>query len=174
MAETNLRKYAVIERLGKMNVDLITVIPTVSTGSTDANAELLFDSLEIPFAVSVDGGSSIIQSVSCFHKGDVDVIFDLLFFQVTQDLGSAGATLTWGGSSETTNADNAVLLGHTSISNWTDLVDVKVATKTNIGLVVQAASGTRSIFCAGVCRGAASGDHTTATNLDIRIGIVKD
>ena len=36
------------------------------------------------------------------------------------------------------------------------------------------ASGTKSIFCAGVCRGAASGDHTTATNLDLRIGIVKD
>ena len=174
MAETKLRQYAVIERLGKMDVDLITVIPTVSTGSTDAIADLLFDSLEIPNAVAVVGGSGIIQSVSCFHKGDIDVIFDLLFFQVTQDLGTAGSALTWGGSSETTNADNAVLMGHTTISNWTDLVDVKVATKTNIGLVVQAAAATKSIFCAGVCRGVASGDHTTATNLDLRIGIVKD
>ena len=174
MAQTELHKYTVVEKLNKMDVDVITVIPTISTGSTDAAADLLFDSLEIPNAVSVNGGSAIIQSVGCFHKGDVDVVFDLLFFQVTQDLGAAGAALTWGGSSETTNADNAVLLGHTSITNWTDLVDVKVATKTNIGLVVQAASGTKSIFCAGVCRGVASGDHTTATNLDLRIGIVKD
>ena len=95
MAQTKLRGYSVQQKLNKMDVDLITVIPTVSTGSTDADADLLFDSLEIPFAVSVEGGSSIIQSVSCFHKGDIDVVFDLLFFQVTQDLGSAGAALTW-------------------------------------------------------------------------------
>ena len=174
MAATDIKGYSAAEKLNKMDVDLITVIPTVSTGDTDAAGDLLFDSLEIPNAVAVVGGTAIIQSVSCFHKGDIDVAFDLLFFQVTQDLGAAGAALTWGGSSETTNADNAVLLGHTSITNWTDLVDVKVATKTNIGLVVKAAAATKSIFCAGVCRGAASGDHSTATHLDIRLGIVKD
>ena len=174
MAQTEIHKFTVQERLGKMDVDLITVIPTVSTGSTDANADLLFDSLEIENAVAVPGGSSILQSVSVFHKGDQNVIFDLLFFQVTQDLGTAGAALTWGGSSETTNADNAVLLGHVSITDWSDLVDVQIATKNNIGLVLKAASGTTSIYCAGVCRGVASGDHTVATNIDIRLGLVKD
>ena len=175
MAETKLQNYTVQEKLNKMDVDLITVIPTVSTGSTDAAADLLFDSLEIENAVAVSGGTSILQSVSVFHKGDQNVVFDLLFFQVTKDLGAAGAALTWGGGGdETDQADAAVLLGHVSISNWSDLVDVQIATKTNIGLVLQAASGTASIFCAGVCRGAASGDHTVATNVDIRLGIVKD
>ena len=61
-----------------------------------------------------------------------------------------------------------------SISDWSDLVDVQIATKSNIGLVLKAASGTTSIFCAGVCRAAASGDHTVATNVDIRLGFVKD
>ena len=144
MAQTEIHKFTVQERLGKMDVDLITVIPTVSTGSTDGDAELLFDSLEIENAVAVSGGSSILQSVSVFHKGDQNVVFDLLFFQVTQDLGTAGAALTWGGSSETTNADNAVLLGHVAITDWSDLVDVQIATKTNIGLVLKAASGTTS------------------------------
>ena len=174
MAQTEIHKFTVQERLGKMDVDLITVIPTVSTGSTDADADLLFDSLEIENAVVVNGGTAILQSVSVFHKGDQNVVFDLLFFQVTQDLGTAGSALTWGGSSETTNADNAVLLGHVSITDWSDLVDVQIATKNNIGLVLKAASGTTSIYCAGVCRGAASGDHTVATNVDIRLGIVKD
>ena len=174
MAETKIHGYTVQERLGKMDVDLITVIPTVSTGSTDADADLLFDSLEITNAVSVPGGSSILQSVSVFHKGDQNVVFDLLFFQVTQDLGAAGAALTWGGSSETTNADNAILMGHVSISDWSDLVDVQIATKSNIGLVLKAASGTTSIYCAGGCRGVASGDHSVATNVDIRLGIIKD
>ena len=174
MARTILSKYSVGEKLNKMEVDLITVIPTVQTGTTDADGDLLFDAVEIPNAVAIDGGSSILQSVSVFHKADENVVFDLVFFQVTQDLGSAGAALTWGGSSETTNADNAVLLGHVSISDWCDLVDVQIATKTNIGLVLQAASGTRSIYCAGICRGAASGDHDATTNVDIRFGIVKD
>tara|TARA_R100000808_G_C2099225_1_gene116894 strand:- start:340 stop:864 length:525 start_codon:yes stop_codon:yes gene_type:complete len=174
MAQTKIRGSSVIERLGRMDVDLITVTPTVSAGDTDADGDLLFDALEIPYAVSQDGGRSILQSVSVFHKGDQNVVFDLIFFQVTKDLGTAGAALTWGGSSETDNADAAVLLGHVSISDWSDLVDVQIATKTNIGLVLKAASGTSSIFCAGVCRGAASGDHAVASNIDIRLGIVKD
>ena len=174
MAETKLRNYTVQEKLNKMDVDVITVTPTVSTGSTDAAADLLFDSLEIENAVAVNGGTSILQSVSVFHKGDQNVVFDLLFFQVTKDLGTAGAALTWGGSSETDNADAAVLLGHVAITDWSDLVDVQIATKSNIGLILKAASETTSIFCAGICRGAASGDHTVATNVDIRLCLIKD
>ena len=174
MAKTQLQNYTVQEKLNKMDVDLISVTPTVSTGSTDADADLLFDSLEIENAVAVNGGASILQSVSVYHKGDQNEAFDLLFFQVTKDLGTAGAALTWGGSSETTNADNAVLMGHVSVSNWSDLVDVQIGTKTNIGLVLKAASGTTSIYCAGVCRGAASGDHSDGANIDIRLGFVKD
>ena len=81
MAKTELHNYSVQEKLNKMDVDLITVTPTVSTGSTDADADLLFDSLEIENAVAVNGGTSILQSVSVFHKGDQNVTFDLLFFQ---------------------------------------------------------------------------------------------
>ena len=173
MAQTNLQGSTVQEKLNKMAVDLITVTPTVQTSDTDADGDLLFDALEIPYAVAENGGSSILQSVNVFHKADESVIFDLVFFQVTQDLGSAGAALTWGGSSETTNADNAVLLGHVSISDYCDLVDVKIGTKTNIGLVLKAASGTKSIFCAGICRGAATGNHDAADNIDIRLGIIK-
>jgi len=174
MAQTELHNYTVQEKLNKMDVDLITVIPTVSTGDTDIAGDVLFDSLEIENAVAVNGGTSILQSVSVFHKGDQNVAFDLLFFQVTQTFGTAGAAPTWGASSETTNADNAVLLGHVAITDWSDLVDVQIATKSNIGLILKAASGTASIFCAGICRGAASGDHTVATNVDIRLGLIKD
>jgi len=175
MAKTELHKYTVAEKLNKMDVDLITVTPTVQNSDTDAAGDLLFDSLEIENAVAVSGGSGILQSVNVFHKGDQNVSFDLLFFQVTKDLGSAGAALTWGGSSETDNAEAAVLLGHVAITDWSDLVDVQIATKTNIGLVLKAAEGTKSIFCAAVCRGAASGAHgATSGNILVRLGIVKD
>ena len=78
MAETDLHKYSVVEKLNKMDVDLITVTPTVSTGSTDADGDLLFDSLEIENAVAVPGGSAILQSVSVFHKGDQNVAFEFV------------------------------------------------------------------------------------------------
>jgi|10_taG_2_1085330.scaffolds.fasta_scaffold08936_6 hypothetical protein len=176
MAETNLHNYSVQEKLNKMDIDLITVTPTVQNSDTDADGDLLFDSLEIENAVAVSGGSSILQSVNVFHKGDQNVIFDLLFFQVTKDLGAAGAALTWGGGGdETDQAEAAVLIGHISISDWSDLIDVQIATKTNIGLVLKAAAGTKSIYCAGVCRGAASAAHgATSGNILIRLGILKD
>tara|TARA_R100000458_G_C8235041_1_gene215637 strand:+ start:97 stop:624 length:528 start_codon:yes stop_codon:yes gene_type:complete len=175
MASTGLHKYTVQEKLNKMDVDLISVTPQVQNSDTDANGDLIFDSSEILNAVAVNGGSSILQSVSVFHKGDQNVVFDLLFFQTKKDLGAPGAALTWGGSSETTNAEAAVLLGHVSISDWCDLVDVQIATKTNIGLTLKAGSGTTSIYCAAVARGAASGAHgATSGNVVLRFGIVKD
>ena len=162
------------KKLNQMNVDLITVTPEVQNSDTDASGDLLFDALEIPNAVADKGGSAILQSINVFHKGDRTLNFDLVFFQVTKDLGAAGAALTWGGSSETDNADAAVLLGHVSMSDWCDLVDVQIATKTNIGLVLEAASDTRSIYCAGIARSAPGGAHGATDNIDIRFGIVQD
>ena len=64
MAETKIRKYAVIERLGKMDVDLIDVTVSPDEGNTGAMAsgDLLFTVTEIPNAVSVPGGTAILHS----------------------------------------------------------------------------------------------------------------
>ena len=45
MAETNLRKYAVIERLGKMDVDVITLTPDTATEDC-SDAEVIFQADE--------------------------------------------------------------------------------------------------------------------------------
>ena len=174
MAETSLRKYAVIERLGKMDVDLITVTPVISASGTDAAGELLFDSTEIPNAVSVLGGSAILQSVSVFSLDDNKPSIDLLFYQVTQDFGTAGTAIT--GTMSAAESDSAILLGHVAITNWTILAnaDAHLATKTNIGLVLKAAAATRSIYMAGIVRSAATSAWGATTNIDIRLGIVKD
>ena len=63
-----LHEYTVQEKLNKMAVDLITITPTIQNSDTDATGDVLFDSIEIPNAVSVDGGSSLLQSVAVFHK----------------------------------------------------------------------------------------------------------
>ena len=95
MANTELHKYTVQEKLNKMDIDVISLTPTVQDDDTDAANDLIFDSTEIPNAVAVNGGSCILQSVSVFHKAAETVVLDLVFYQVIQDLGVAGAALTW-------------------------------------------------------------------------------
>ena len=174
MAETKLRQYAVVERLGKMDVDLISVTPVLVASATDAAGDLLFDSIEIPNAVSVNAGTGILQSVSIFALDDNKPSIDLLFYQVTQDFGTAGTAIS--GTMTTAEADAAVLLGHVAITDWTILAnaDAHLATKTNIGLVLKAATSTKSIFMAGIVRSAATSAWGATTNIDIRLGIVKD
>ena len=74
MAQTSLQGSTVQEKLNKMAVDLISVTPVVSASGTDAVGELLFDSIEIPYAVNEDGGSSILQSITAFSNDDNKII----------------------------------------------------------------------------------------------------
>ena len=73
-------------------------------------------------------------------------------------------------------ANSSVLLGHVSVSDWCILAnaDAHVATKTNIGLVLQAASGSTSIYMAGIVRSAGASAWGATSDLDIRLGILKD
>ena len=70
------------------------------------------------------------------------------------------------------NARN--ILGFVNVSNYTDLVGCQVATKTNIGLVVKAASTTKSIFVHAVNRSGGTYTPAATTDLKMKIGIVKD
>ena len=174
MATVDLTKYSVQKKLNRMDIDLITVTPTVSSSSTDAAGDLLFDSIEIPNAVTVPGGSGILQSVAIFSQDENLPAIDLLFYQVTQDFGTAGTAIT--GTMTVAEADAAILLGHVSITNWTILAnaDAHLATKTNIGLVLKAASGTASIYMAGIIRSVAAGAWGATDDIDIRLGIMRD
>ena len=59
MAQTKLHNYSVQEKLNKMDVDLIDVAMTTDA---DATGEVLALVTEIPNAVSVKGGTAILQS----------------------------------------------------------------------------------------------------------------
>ena len=166
MAQTNLRKYAVIERLGKMDVDLIDVTTTCDTSGTDNN-DVLFDYVEIPNAVSVKGGSAIIQSIQVLDEDDVGTTLDLVFQTDNTSLGTVDAAVS------ITDANARDILGFVSVSSYFDGDTWQMATKTNIGLVVKAASTTRSIYVAGVNRNGGSVTHTV-NGIKLRIGIVKD
>ena len=63
MAQTEIHKYTVQERLGKMDVDLITVAPDIAE-ATYQNGDLMAEQEYIVTAAAVKGGKCILQSIS--------------------------------------------------------------------------------------------------------------
>ena len=172
MAETKLRKYAVIERLGKMDVDLIDVTLTTDAETIADNAAISL-SIEIPNAVSVLGGSGIIQSITLLNLDNSveSPAIELVFIEDGTDFsGDEGAALNI--------SDSGLLkaLGSTTVSNWSTYQpsENEMACKNNIGMVVKAPSTSTSIYVMAINR--SGGDYTPSatTSLRARIGIVKD
>ena len=169
MAQTELHNYTVQEKLNKMDVDVITVTPDIETSTIDAN-DVFFNPVEIPNAVAVNDGTSILQSICLIDQTDTSVdagvAIDLVFTQDDTVLGSLDASVS--------GADSVLdgILGIISITNYADMINGQVATKNNIGLVLKGASSSKSIYVGGVIR--ETGTARAATAIDIRLGIVKD
>jgi hypothetical protein len=167
MAETLLRKYAVVERLGKMDVDLIDV-DLVTAEAAIGDNEIISDYVEIANAVSVPGGSGIIQSITLLDDGDQGAAMDLVFATADTDLGTLNEVI----SDDAAGA--AGILGFVTLSNYFDGVAWQLASKTNIGMVIKAATATKSIYVAAVNRSGGNVDYVATDDLHLRIGIVKD
>ena len=168
MARTSLREFTTSEKLNKMAVDLIDVTLTTDA-EAHADNDVIAQSIEIPNAVAVTGGSAIIQSIMLLDEDDEAPIVDLIF----QTDNTALAT-DEGEAINISDADARDILGFVNVSNYTDLIGCQVAVKSNIGLVVKAASDTRSIYVHAVNRSGGTYTHAATTNLKMRIGIVKD
>ena len=171
MAESNLRKYTTEERLNKMDVDLIDVTLTTVAAAV-ANNEVVSQSIEIENAVAVQGGSAIIQSIVLNCDDAETPALDLVFTQVSDALTSGLSELVAVG----TDVDNfnASILGHVSLSDYTNLVDCVTATKLNIGLIVKAVAGSTSIYVHTINRSGANFTPTATDDLHLRVGVVKD
>ena len=169
MAETKLHNYTVQEKLNKMDVDVITVTPDIETSTIDAN-DVFFNPVEIPNAVAVNDGTSILQSICLIDQTDTStdagVQIDLVFTQDSTNLGTLDAAVSC--------ADSVLdgILGIVSITNYVDMINGQVATKNNIGLILKGASSSKSIYVGGVIREA--GTARGINDIDIRLGIVKD
>ena len=168
MAETGIRKYAVIEKLKKMDVDLIDVTLTTDAEG-HADNDVIAQSIEIPNAVAVMGGSAIIQSIMLLDEDDEAPAVDLIFQTDNTALASDEGEVI-----NISDANARDILGFVNVSNWSDLVGCQIAVKSNIGLVVKAASTTKSIWVHAVNRSGGTYTPAATTDLKMRIGIVKD
>ncbi len=165
MAKTEIHKFTVQERLGKMDVDVITVTPTCDASGTNIN-DVLFDYVEIPNAVAVAGGSAIIQSINLLDEDDQGGLIDLVFQSDNTALGTIDAAVS------ITDANARDIQGSVSMTNYFDGIAWQMSTKNNIGLTVKAASDSTSLYVAGVVR--TDSLTYTASGIQLKIGIVKD
>ena len=133
MAETRLDAFSPREKLNKMAVDLIDVTLTTIVGEHADNI-VVSQSIEIPNAVAVKGGSAIIQSIY-LQSTDNDVespALELIFAAENTALRSSDVIE----DSEITDGNlvGAVIQGSTTVSNWSTLTpsENEFAVKTNI------------------------------------------
>ena len=171
MAQTELHNYTVQEKLNKMDVDLIDATLTTVAAAV-ATDEVISQGIEIENAVAVNGGTAIIQSIVLNSDDAETPALDLVFSQVQDDI-SSGLSATVG-DDEDIDSLGASVLGHVSLSNYTNLVDCVTATKLNVGLIVKAVAGSTSIYVHTINRSGANFTPTTTTDLSLRLGIVKD
>ncbi len=152
-----------------MDVDLIDVQPTVDT-SAYAAGDLMFNPIEISNAVAVDGGTAILQSISVANDDALVGSFDIILTSNNDAPGTLNNAVSGESGLSDANADS--ILGIVTISNMVDVGGCSIGSKANIGLVLKAAAGTKSIYAWGIAQ--STDNPTTDTGYKLRIGVVKD
>ena len=175
MAKSDLQKYTTTERLNKMDVDVIT-LTAACHGNACSDAEVIFQEDEILNAVSVPGGTCILQSIGLLDDDHHGGAIDLVFMNATGKLDDSddGTVID---VDDTADAASAAIIdsiiGVVQISNYFDGVLWKYGHKENIGLVLKAADDSTSIYVSAVNR--SGGALTwTASGLRLQLGIIKD
>ena len=121
MAATDLKGYSAAEKLNKMDVDVITLVPDTATEAC-SDGEVIFQADEIPNIVAVNGGTCIIQSIGVLDDDDHGGTIDIVFMDTTGllDAGDDGGTID--------AADGVIpdaILGVVTISNYFDGINWK-------------------------------------------------
>lgn len=176
MAQTNLHNYSVQEKLNKMDIDIIDITAVLTTDGT--SGDLMFDTTEISNAVPVSGGSGILQSVVAVisdhatdESGDGANITGSWKLVITSDATSIG---TVSDALATDTSVVTVLDGICCIIDITSVTDHGkwgVFSKQNIGAIIKAASGTKSLYAYGITN---SANDYNASTMRLRLGILKD
>tara|TARA_R100001594_G_C4034137_1_gene261889 strand:- start:1062 stop:1625 length:564 start_codon:yes stop_codon:yes gene_type:complete len=187
MAQTKLQNYTVQEKLNKMAVQTYDITATLTGDGT--SGDVMFVTTEIPNCVAVNGGSCILQSVNAVlcdnatdASGDAANIvggFKLAFTSNSQVLGTVSDALgtravDGGGAGNIDNWSRDVLNDIQAIVGVTHVVDMgelAVASKQNIGAVLQAASDTTSLYVFGITD--STSDYNSAT-ISLKVGVIQD
>lgn len=149
---------------------VITVVPDIIAAAY-ASGDVIGTPQVVTNAVLSQGGTGKLTSLMIADKANAKVALDILFFD------SAPATSIGADNAAyaLADADTPKLLGRVAIAG-ADYVSSGTAnaeaTIKNIGLILQAASGSKNIYMAVICRGAPT--YASVSDLQIRLGIEQD
>lgn len=143
--------------------NLIDVAPTFTAGAY-SSGDVLFITTTVSDAVRTNGGRAILQSITVLDKDDQGIAFDLYLFRSNVSLGTLNE------APSISDADALECLGHVAVASgdYKDVGGAKVATVKNIGLLLEADSGSKSLYVAAVTGGTPT--HT-ASGMELRLGL---
>lgn len=132
-----------------------------------ASGDVLTDTAEVANAVSANGGTALIHSLTLLDKDAQGGALDVVFFRSNKSLGTKNEAVS------ISDADAEDILGVISITgaDYVDFVGSKVATITLAGLAVESASASTSIFVALISRDVMT---YTANGLILKLGLATD
>lgn len=148
---------------GGANVIDVTL---VADTSIYADNDVLAVPQEITGVFNRLGGRARLESIVLLDGDDQGTEIDLIFMNANGTLGTINAAVS------ISDADAAKIVGHVSIvaADFTDLINSQLATKRGLGLVMEAAAASSSLWIAAVVR---SGTPTyTASGLKLKLAFV--
>lgn len=175
------------KKLNQMNVDSFDITATLTGDGT--SGDVMFVATKIENAMAAKGGSGILQSVTAVLTDNASDAsgtgsnatgaFKLVFTSNSQVLGTVSDALgtrvvDGGGTGNIDNWSRAVLddtLAIVDVTNIVDMGELAVASKTNIGAVLTAASDSRDVYVWGITN--STNDYNGAT-ISLKFGIVQD
>ena len=142
-------------------VDEVLVLDT----SAYADGDVLTITAEVANAVRVNDGTGVIQSIVVQDDDDQAGVFDIIFFDANTSIGSLNSAVSM--------ADNDTILGIVEVAagDYVDMINSQVAHFENVGVVIQGATGVKSIYMACVSRDTKT---YSASGMTIRLGILQD
>ena len=176
MAQTKIHQFSVQEKLNKMDMDIIDISATLTGDGT--SGDLMFDTTEIPYAVSTAGGGGMLQSVvaivtdnSTDASGDGANITGDWKLVITSDSTSIGTVSDVVGADASTRAVLDGICAIVPITYVTDHGYFGVFSKDSIGAIVKAADSSQSLYAYGITN--STNDYNGAS-ITLRLGFIKD
>lgn len=147
--------------------NVVSVYPSVDT-AIYASGDVLFIATEVTNFFRTAGGRALIHSITVLDVDEEAVAFDIIFCDTTQNFGALNAVAALADPA----ASNMPTLGHVVITagDYIDIGGQRLVTLTSLGLTVQAAAASTSLFINGIVR--ATPTYTAATDLRIKIGYI--
>lgn len=143
------------------------VVFSLDTGVGYASGDVLADTQAVTSTFRKVDGTGVLQTIILNGKDDQGQALDIVILDANVSLGTENSPVS------ITDTDADSILGIISIvaSDWLDLGGTRIATIRNIGLPINAASGTSTLYIGAICRGTPT--HTL-NGITARLGILLD